>query len=59
VSIGQENYTIEGRLILCCEVCAVNDVQILYSNDSYDRYAVHFGSYSLSFPEVAIVSEVV
>jgi len=48
----------DGRLILCCEVCAAKAVQILYWSDSNDQYTPHFGTYCWFFPEVAIVLDV-
>jgi len=48
----------EGRLILCLEVCVAEDVQNINWGYSYKRYATHFGTYSLSFLEIAIVWEV-
>jgi len=57
-SLGQEEYTMERRLIPLCEVCAAEAPQILYRSDYNNWYAGCFGPYPWSFPEVPIVSEV-
>jgi len=48
----------EGGLVLRCEVSSTEAVLILCQSDSNDGYAAHFSTYSESFPQVAIVSEV-
>jgi len=57
-SFGQEEDTMEGRFILCSDVCVAKAVQILYWSDSNDRYASDFGTDPCSFAEAAIVQEV-
>ena len=57
-SFGQEKDTMEGGLILCCEVCAAQTVKLLNWSDSNDRYAPHFGSHPWSSPKVAILQAV-
>jgi len=58
VSFGQEEDPIEGRLILCHEVCVAEFIEILCWSYYYDRYAPHFGIYPWSFLAVAIVYKV-
>jgi dihydroorotase len=45
----------EGRLSLCCEVCAAKAVQILYGSDWNDWYPPYYGTYPGSLLEVAII----
>jgi len=54
-SFGEEEDSMEGRLVLRCEVSSTEAVQILCWSDSNDRHASHFCTYPPSFPEVAIV----
>jgi len=54
-SFAQEKDSIEQRLVLRCEVTSTEDVQILRWSDSDNRHASHFYTYSLFFPEVAII----
>jgi hypothetical protein len=54
-SFSWKEDSMEGRLIPCREVWVAEAFQILYWSYSYDRYASHFGTYTGSFPEVAIV----
>jgi len=54
-SFGQEEDSIEGRLVLCCEVSLTEVVEILRWSDSNHRHAAHFCIYPRSFSEVAIV----
>jgi len=58
MSIGQHENTIEGRLILCCEVCTADAVQILYWRYSYNWYASYFSRYPSSCPQVVIFLDV-
>jgi len=54
-SFGQEEDSIEGRLVLRCEVSSTEDFQILRWSDSNDGHASVFRTHPRSFPEVAIV----
>jgi hypothetical protein len=53
VSFGQEEDSMEGRLVLRCEVRLTEAVQILRRSDSNDRYASDFSAHPWSFQEVA------
>jgi len=55
---GQDEDSMEGRLVLGCEVSSTEAVQILCWSHSINGYASHFRTYPRFFPEVAIVLEV-
>ena len=55
VSIGQEEDSMERRLVHRCEVSSTGGFQILHWSDSNDGHASHFCTHPRSFPEVAIV----
>jgi len=57
-SFGQEEDSVEGRLVLCCEVSSTEAVQILSRSDFNDGHASHIGTYRQSFLEVTIVQQV-
>jgi len=52
---GQEENSMEGRLVLHSEVSLTEAFQILHWSHSNDRHASDFRTHSRSFPEVAIV----
>jgi len=54
-SCSQEEDSMEGRLVLRCEVRSTEAVQILRWSDSNDWHASHFCTHPRSFLEVAIV----
>jgi len=58
VYFGQEDDSMEGKLILCREVCGPEAVQIIYWSYSYEGYASHLSTYPWSVSEVAIIQEV-
>jgi len=55
VSLGQEEYSIEGRLVIRGEVSSTEGFQILTRSDTNDGHASSFGTHSGSFQEVAII----
>jgi len=57
-SFRREEDTIEGSLILRCEGCPPETVQILCRSHSNNQAASHFSAYLWSFAEVAIIQEV-
>jgi len=57
-SFASEEDTMEVRLILRCEGCTPEAVQILCRIPSNDWSAAHFGTYPSSFTEVTIIQEV-
>jgi len=57
VIFSYEDDSIEGRLILCCEVCATDVLRILCWSDSNAGHASHFNMYPRSFPQEVIVWE--
>ena len=52
---GQEEDSIEERLVLCCEVSSTETFQILHWCNSNDGHASHFHKHPWSFLDVAIV----
>jgi len=54
-SFGQEEDSMERRLVLRCEVSSTEDFQILRSRDSNDGHASYFRTHPRSFQPVAIV----
>ena len=54
-SFGQEQDSMEGRLVLRCEVSSTEADKILCWCDSNNGHAAHFFPYPRSFSEVAIV----
>jgi len=54
-SFGQEEDSMEGRLVLRCEVSSTEALQLLRRSDSNDRHASDFRTHPWSFQEVAIV----
>jgi len=54
-SFGQEEDSMEGRLVLRCEVSSTEAFQIPHWSDSHDWHASNFCTYPRFFPEVAIV----
>jgi len=52
---GQEEDSVDGRLVLRGEVSSTEAVKILRRSDSNDRHASDFRTQPLSFPEVAII----
>jgi len=55
VSFGQAPDTMEGRLVLRCEVSSTEVVKILQWSDSNNGHVCYFHTHSRSFPEVAII----
>jgi len=54
-SVGTEEGSMEGRLVLRCEDDSTEAVQILHWSNSNDRYASHICTYLRSFLDVVIV----
>jgi len=54
----QEEYSMDGRLVLRCEVSSAEVFQILRWSDTNDGHAPDFGTNPRSVPEVAIVQKV-
>jgi len=54
-SFGQEEDSMEGRLVLRCEVSSTEAFQILRRSHSNDAHAYDFHTHPWSFPEVEIV----
>jgi len=57
-SFGQEKDSMEGRLVLRCEVSWTEAFQILHRSHSNDGHASDFRTHPRSFPEVDIVYKV-
>jgi len=57
-SLGQEEDSMEGRLVLRCEVSSTEDVQIVRWSDSNNGRSSHVCTYPRSFLEVAIIWKV-
>jgi len=53
-SFSQKEDSMEGRLVLRCEVSSIEAAQILRRSDSNNGHASHFCTYPQSVPEVAI-----
>jgi len=53
-SFGPEEDSMEGRLVLPCEVSSTEDLQILRRSDSHNGHASNFRAHPWSFQEVAI-----
>jgi len=54
VSFGYEEDSMEGRVVLPCEVSSTEAVQILHWSHSYHGYTSRFCAYPQSFSEVVI-----
>jgi hypothetical protein len=48
----------EGRFVLCCEVCSTEAFQIVFRSDSDDWHASDFCTQPSFFEEVVIVQKV-
>jgi len=57
-SFDQEEDSMEGRLVLRCEVSLTEDFKIPHWSDSNNWHASHFRPHPQSFPEVAIILKV-
>jgi len=57
-SCREEENSMQGTLILSCEGCTSEAVQIWCWNNSNDRYTSHFSTYPWCFPEHVIDQEV-
>ena len=55
VSFGQEEDSIEGRVVHHCEVTSTEAVKILCRSDSNKGHASHFCTYSRFVLEVAMI----
>ena len=55
VSYGYEKDSMEGRLVLCCEVSSTEGVQIILWSDSIDWHESLICTYRRSFPEVVMI----
>ena len=54
-SMGSEELSMDGTLVLRCEVSSTEVVQILHWSDCNEGHASHFNAYPRSFLEVVIV----
>jgi len=52
---GQEEDSMEGRLVLCCEVISAEAFQIVLCSDTNDGHGLDFRENPRSVPEVAMV----
>jgi hypothetical protein len=55
VSFGQEDDSMQWRLVLRCKVSSTESFQILCWSDFNDSHGSHFRTHPWSFPEVAMV----
>jgi hypothetical protein len=58
VSFGQEEDSMEGRLVLRCEVSLTEAFQILRRSHSNDGHAPDSRTHPWSFPEIVIIQKV-
>jgi len=56
-SYGQDQDSVEGKLVLHCQVSLTEAFQIVHRSESNNGHAAHIGTYPRSFLEVAIVEE--